>query len=110
MRRRLRRGVAIGSVRAVPLSRARLVTAFACGTLVTAAMAAMTLATALYAIALLVDASQLTGASNGPLQLVSTGPSLVAQLIVMVLAAMLASTTTRRGWRAVGELGTPESK
>ena len=88
---------------AVPLSRRRLVTAFACGTLVTAAMAAMALATALYAIALLVDASQLTGASNGPLQAMSTGVSLVAQLIVMVLATTLASTTTRRGWRAVGE-------
>jgi hypothetical protein len=95
---------------AVPLSRARLVTAFACGTLVTAAMAAMALATALFGISLLVDASQLTGASNGPLQPVSTGASLVAQLIVMVLAAMLASTTTRRGWRAVGELGTSGSK
>ena len=88
---------------AVPLSRRWLVTAFACGTLVTAAMAAMALATALYAIALLVDASQLTGASNGPLQAMSTGVSLVAQLIVMVLATTLASTTTRRGWRAVGE-------
>jgi len=90
---------------AVPLSRGRLVTAFACGTLVTAAMVAMALATALYAIALPVDASHLAGASNGPLQLVSTGASLAAQLIVMALAATLASTTTRRGWRAVGQLG-----
>jgi hypothetical protein len=92
---------------AVPLSRGRLVTAFVCGTLVTAAMAAMSLATALYAIGLPVDASHLAGASNGPLQVMSTGASLVAQLIVMVLATTLASTTTRRGWRAVGQLRGP---
>jgi hypothetical protein len=91
---------------AVPLSRWRLVTALACGTLVTAAMAAMAFATALYAIALPVDAPQLAGTPNGPLQLVSTGASLVAQLIIMVLAAMLALTTTRRGWRAIGGLRT----
>ena len=84
---------------AVPLSQARLVTAFRCAALVTAAMAAMALATALYAVALPIDASQLANASNGPLQLIGTEASLVAQLIVMVLAATLATTTTRRGWR-----------
>jgi hypothetical protein len=89
---------------AVPMSRGRLVTAFACGTLVTVAMAAMALATALYAIALLIDASHLAGAPNGPLQMISTGASLVALLIVMVLAATVASTITRRGWRAVDQL------
>lgn len=89
---------------ALPLSRGRLVTAITCGTVVTAAMAAMTLATALYAIALPVDASHLATAPNGPLQLVSTGGSLVAQLIVMALAVALAWTTTRRGWRAAGQL------
>jgi hypothetical protein len=86
------------------MSRGRLVTAFACGTLVTVAMAAMALATALYAIALLIDASHLAGAPNGPLQMISTGASLVALLIVMVLAATVASTITRRGWRAVDQL------
>jgi hypothetical protein len=87
-----------------PMSRARLITAFACGALTSAAMAAIALATALYAIALPLDASHLAGTPNGPLQLVSTGASLVALLIVMVLAATLASTTTRRGWRAAGQL------
>jgi hypothetical protein len=86
---------------AVPLSRGRLLTALTCGTLVTAAMATIALATALYAIALLLDSANLAGASNGPFQAISTGVSLLAQLIVMVLAATLASTTTRRGWRAV---------
>jgi len=101
-------GVCVAAARsalfAAPMSRARLITAFACGALTTAAMAAMALATALYAIALPLDASHLAGAPNGPLQLMSTGVSLVALLIVMVLAATLASTTTRRGWRAAGQL------
>jgi hypothetical protein len=92
---------------AVPLSRARLLTAFACGALVTAAMAAMALATALYAIALTIDASPLAAAPNGPFQAISTGASLVAEMVVMVLAATLALTTTRRGWRAVGQLRGP---
>lgn len=92
---------------AVPLSRRRLITAFACAAVVTAAMAAIALAVALYAIALPVDASQLAATSNGPFQAMSTGVSLVGQLIVMVLAAALALTTTRRGWRAVGQLDRP---
>jgi hypothetical protein len=95
---------------AVPMSRGRLVTAFVCGTLVTAAMAAMALATAVYAIALPVDATYLAGAPNGPFQVVSTGASLVAILIVMALAATLASTTTRRGWRAVEQLRAGQPK
>jgi hypothetical protein len=89
---------------AVALSRGRLVTAFACGTFVTAAMAAVALATALYAIALLLDASPLAASPNGPLQAISTSASLAVQLVVMVIAATLACTTTRRGWRAVGRL------
>jgi hypothetical protein len=86
---------------ALPLSRARLITAFACGTLLTVAMAAIALATALYAIALTVDSSPLAASPNGPFQLLSTRVSLIVQLLVMVLAAGLAATTTRRGWRAV---------
>jgi hypothetical protein len=66
----------------------------------------MALAAALYAIALPLDASHFAGAPNGPLQLISTGVSLVSLVIVMVLAATLASSTTSRGWRAVGQLGT----
>lgn len=86
---------------AVPMPRWRLLAAFRCGTLVTAAMVAITLAASLYVIALLTDASSLAASGNGPFQLVSVGVSLVLQLLVMVLAATLAATTTRRGWRAV---------
>ncbi len=89
---------------ALSLSARRLVTAFACGALVTASMAAMALTTGLYAIALALDAPHLAGASNGPLQLVSTGASLVVLPIVMVIVATLAFTTTRRGGRAAGQL------
>jgi hypothetical protein len=86
---------------AVPMPRRRLLAAFGCGTLVSAAMVAITLAASLYAIALFIDASSLAASGNGPFQLVSVGVSLVLQLLVMVLAATLAATTTRRGWRAV---------
>lgn len=90
-----------GALFAVPMPRGRLLAAFGCGTLVTAAMVAIALAASLYAIALLTDASSLAASGNGPFQLVSVGVSLVLQLLVMVLAATLAATTTRRGWRAV---------
>ncbi len=86
---------------AVPMPRWRLLTAFACGTLVTAAMPVIALATAIYAITLSADASRLAASANGPFQIVSTGVSLALQLAVMLLAAMLASTTTRRGWPAL---------
>ncbi len=89
----------------VSLPRWRLIAALACGTLVSGAMAAMAFATALYAIALPIDASNLAGAPNGPLGAISTDVSLAAQLIVMLLAATLAVTTTRRGWRVVGQVG-----
>jgi hypothetical protein len=38
---------------------------------------------------------------NGSFQLVSVGVSLIVQLLVMVLAAALSATSTRRGWSAV---------
>jgi hypothetical protein len=91
---------------AVPVSRGPLVAAFASGTLVTAAMAAMAVATALYAVALPIDAAHLAGASNGPLQDTSVSASLVESLVVMAMATALAVTTTRRGWRAAGLLTT----
>jgi len=91
---------------AVPVARGWLRTAFACGALVTAAMAAMTIATAIYTIALSVDASALAAAPNGPLQATSVSISLIEQLIVMVIAGTLAVTTTHRGWRAVSQPGT----
>jgi hypothetical protein len=82
-----------------------LLTAFACGALVTAAMVAITIATATYTIALSVDASALAGGPNGPLQATSVSVSLIGQLIVMVIAGVLAGITTRRGWCAVGRPG-----
>jgi uncharacterized membrane protein YidH (DUF202 family) len=85
----------------MPLARRWLLASFACGVLVTAAMVAMTLATALYTVALAVDASALAGAPNGPLQLTSVSISLVLQLVVMIVAGALATITTRRGWQAV---------
>ncbi len=90
------------SLFAVALSRGRLAPALACGTVVTAAMVTMALATTLYAIGLTADVSQLAGAPNGPLQALSTGASLFGQAMVMILAAMLATATTRRGWRVAG--------
>jgi hypothetical protein len=86
---------------AVAVPRWRLVAAYACGALVTVAMAAITLAAMLYAIALFADASSLAASGNGPFQLVSVGVSLIVQLLVMVLTATLAATSTQRGWRAV---------
>ncbi len=94
---------------AVPLVRGWLVAALACATLVSATMVAIALATAVYAVALPLDASALAGAPNGPLQAISTNVSLVVQLIVMAIAGGLAVTTTRRGWRAVRRPGTRET-
>jgi hypothetical protein len=90
---------------ALPASPARLLTAFACATLVSAAMAAMTLAIALYTITLTVAEAGLAGASNGPFQVTSVAVSLVGQLLVMGVLTALAATTTHRGWRAARRLG-----
>ncbi len=89
----------------MPVARGWLLISFACGVLVTVAMIAMTLATALYTIALPVDASGLAGAPNGPLQLTSVSISLVLQLVVMAIAGALAAITTRRGWQAISVTG-----
>jgi hypothetical protein len=89
---------------AVRTSPRRLVAAFASGALVTAAMVAITVAVALYAIALPVDAAHLAGGANGPLQAMSVSVSLVLEVVVMAVAAALAATATGRGWRAAGEL------
>jgi hypothetical protein len=94
---------------AVPLARGWLVVALACATLVSATMIAMALATAVYAVALPLDASALAGAPNGPLQAISTNVSLIVQLIVMAIAGGLAITTTRRGWRAIRRPDAPET-
>ncbi len=86
---------------AAPIARGRLLAALACGTLVTAAMAAIALATAVYTTALVLDASRLAAIDNGPTGATSTSFSLTAQIVVMILAGTLAAITTRRGWRAI---------
>jgi hypothetical protein len=102
-------GVGVGTICVIASRRAlfamrpdrtRLLGAFACGILATAAMAAMALAAALYTIALPADAPGLAGGPNGPVGATSTAASLVLQVVVMTLAASLATVTTHRGWRA----------
>jgi hypothetical protein len=89
---------------AVHVSRGRLLGAYVCGTLLTAAMAAITLAVCLYTITLQVDSTHLAGSANGPLQLISTSASLVVQMTVMAVATVLAWTSAGRGWNAAGQL------
>jgi hypothetical protein len=88
---------------AVAVAPPRLLAALTAGTLVTVAMVGIALATATYALALAIDAGQLSGAANGPLQ-TTVGFSLIVQLMTMCVAGGLAVTTTRRGWRAAGPL------
>lgn len=85
---------------ATPIAPRPLRHALRSGTLVTVAMVAIGTATAVYAIALLVDASHLADSANGPFQVLSTGASLIIEAIVMMLTAALATTTSRRGWRS----------
>jgi hypothetical protein len=89
---------------ATPVRPDRLRAALASGTLVTIAMLAITLATAVYAIALIIDASSLAAEPNGPFQLLSVTASLIVQVIVMTAATVLALITTRRGWPARRQL------
>lgn len=84
---------------ATPVSPARLRAALAAGTVVTATMLTIAAATALYAVALAVDASQLAGTPTGPFGALSTGASLVLAVLLMVGAGALALTTTVRGWQ-----------
>jgi hypothetical protein len=78
-----------------------LVAALTCGTLVTAAMALMALATALYVVALAVNASSLAAGDNGPFGVPSVGISIGIQLVVMLGSAGLAAVSTRLGWLAL---------
>jgi hypothetical protein len=89
---------------ATPVAPARLRTALAAGTLVTIAMLAIAVFTAVYGIALAIDASQLAAEPNGPFGLLSVGSSLIVAAIVMVAAGALAAVTTLRGWRGEREL------
>jgi hypothetical protein len=75
-----------------------LLAALRLATLVAGAMVAIALAAALYTIALLLDAPTLAGAGNGPFQLVSTGVSLVAEVVAMAGLGLVALSSTRRAW------------
>jgi hypothetical protein len=86
---------------AVPVARRWLLSAYACGALVTAAMVAMAAATAVYAVALSTQVPALAGSPNGPLNAPSVGVSVILQLIVMIVGGTLAVSSTLRGWRAV---------
>ncbi len=86
---------------AIPLARGWLLYALGAATLVAAAMVAIALATALYAITLPLDAPRLAAETTGPLALASTSFALIVQLLAMAIASALALTTTRRGWRAL---------
>jgi hypothetical protein len=86
---------------ATRVRRRGLVAALSCGTLVTGAMALMAIATAIYGVALTVDAASLAGQGNGPSGVASVDVSIGIQLVVMIGAASLATVSTLRGWRAL---------
>lgn len=86
---------------AMPVSGRRLLAALTSGTVVTAGMIAIVLATALYAIALQLDAPQLAASPNGPFGGTPTKLALAGQLIVMLITGTLATITTYRGWRTL---------
>jgi hypothetical protein len=95
---------------AVPVARRWLLTAYACGAVVTAAMVAIAASTALYAIVLSTEVPALAGAANGPLRAPGVGASLALQLTVMSLAGTLAVNSTRRGWRGARSLPTSNQR
>lgn len=87
---------------AVPVAPRQLGATLIWGTLVTAAMAAITFAVAVYTVTLLVDASRIADQANGPwFMSTSTWLSLTLQAFVMAICATLATVTTLRGWRAL---------
>jgi hypothetical protein len=86
---------------ALRVRRRGLVAALACGTLVSAAMALIAVATAIYMLALALDAAGIAAAGNGPFGVLSVEISIAIQLVVMLFAASLASVASRRGWRAM---------
>jgi hypothetical protein len=85
----------------IGVARAWLIGALWSATFVSMAMIAMACATALYTIALMLDAPGLTGEGNGPFQLVSVGVSLVIVTVAMTLFAALAVSSVGRTWRCV---------
>jgi hypothetical protein len=78
--------------------------ALAAGTLVTVAMLAIAVATAVYALALTADASRIAAEPNGPFQVLTVTASLIVQLVVMAAAGALATVATVRAWRVERQL------
>jgi hypothetical protein len=89
---------------AIPIPRRRLGLAFIAAMLVTGAMAAIAVAVAFYAVAMVLGASHLATAENGPALIsTSTWLSLTMQLTVMSASTALATITTLRAWGALGD-------
>lgn len=102
--------IVVGARRALfatAVQRIWLIVAMVCAAAATAAMLVIALAIATYAVALPLDAHGLAVSANGPVAGVSTAASLVAQALVMIFAAALASITAWRGLRAARQLGSP---
>jgi hypothetical protein len=86
---------------AIDVGRRELRTALSLGTVVTVGMASIALATSVYVVALALDSGALAGRPNGPLGLISVATSVALQLVIMAVAASLATVTTVRGRRAL---------
>lgn len=80
----------------IAIPRTWLIGALWSATFTAAAMVVIACATALYTIALVLDAPSLAGAGNGPYQLVGVGVSLGVVTVVMALLAALAASGLRR--------------
>jgi uncharacterized membrane protein len=94
---------------ATPVAPPGLRVALVSGAVVTSGMFVIATVTALYAVALVIDAGSLAAEPNGPFQVLSVSASLAVCTVVMVLAAGLAATATRRGWRVRAQLETGAS-
>jgi len=68
------------------------------------AMIAITVATAIYAIALPLDAPQTASSLAGPLRALSVSVSVSIQLAVMLVTTTLTTITTHRGWYSIRAL------
>jgi hypothetical protein len=92
---------------ALPIAPVWLRWALAWGTVVTLAMVAVGIATAIYTVGLVSDASRLAASPTGPFQVVSTGAALILATVAMAAMCALAVVSTRRGWRGpTSEVGT----
>jgi hypothetical protein len=85
---------------ATPISRSRLVYSLVCVGCISMAMLAITLATAIYAIALPLDAPRTASSLAGPLRATTVSVSVNIQVAIMLITSTLATITTVRGWRA----------